>query len=135
MMPRLFRRLLPLLTLVAPCAGVGAPDAPAPLTLEQAVQRALAKNYTIQVKAIGQPIARAALTEAYGKFDLRIEGSYQDARNEQPALASPLTGLRPLADITKETTASLGVVGLMPWGTSYRLGADTTNDQIGRAHV
>jgi len=128
MMPRLFRRLLPLLTLVAPCAGVGAPDAPAPLTLEQAVQRALAKNYTIQVKAIGQPIARAALTEAYGKFDLRIEGSYQDARNEQPALASPLTGLRPLADITKETTASLGVVGLMPWGTSYRLGADTTSD-------
>ncbi|HOD48236.1 MAG TPA: hypothetical protein PKK58_12755, partial [Opitutaceae bacterium] len=102
---RLTCLILPVLALAGTVSRAAEP-AEAPLTLEQAVQRALAKNYTIQVETLSRPIARAGLTEAYGKLDPSLQGSYKDTRDEQPDLANAL-GVRPLADITKETTASL----------------------------
>ena len=123
-----FTRFLPLaLMLACPFGLHGEPTAIPILTLEQAIQRALAKNYTIQVQAISRPIARAELTEAWGKFDVQLQGSYQSSRDEQPGLTSSLTGLRPSADITKDTTASLGLGGTLPWGMTYSVGANTEN--------
>ena len=119
--------LLPVLALAGTVSRAAEP-AEAPLTLEQAVQRALAKNYTIQVETLSRPIARAGLTEAYGKLDPSVQGSYKDTRDEQPDLANAL-GVRPLADITKETTASLALVGTLPWGMTYNVGANTENER------
>jgi outer membrane protein TolC len=115
------------LIFASPFMSAVEPTSAPTLTIDQAVQRALAKNYSIQVQAMERPIARAGLTEAWGKFDVRLEGSYQAGRNEQPNLTNPLTGLRQAADITKDTTARLGLGGLMPWGMSYKVGANTEN--------
>ncbi len=124
---RLTCLILPVLALAGTVSRAAEP-AEAPLTLEQAVQRALAKNYTIQVETLSRPIARAGLTEAYGKLDPSLQGSYKDTRDEQPDLANAL-GVRPLADITKETTASLALVGTLPWGMTYNVGANTENER------
>ncbi|HWA27227.1 MAG TPA: TolC family protein [Lacunisphaera sp.] len=97
------------------------------LTLDEAIQRALAKNFSIKVERFSADIALARVTESLGKFDPVISGSYNHAENHNPLLSfDPLTGIR---DSTRDETDSydVGVGGLLPWGMTYRLGATTTN--------
>jgi outer membrane protein TolC len=125
MLRRSLKHLLSFLALAIPL--MAEPVTNAPLTLDQAIQLALAKNYTIQVQAVGRPIARAGLTEAYGKFDPRLEGSYSSGRDKTPFLPNPLTGLRPDPEETRTTSANLGLIGLLPTGLTYNIGGNTLN--------
>ncbi|MBI5381166.1 MAG: TolC family protein [Opitutae bacterium] len=120
-------RCLALWLSLSVAASLIAQEGPPPLTLEQAIQRALAHNYAIQVQAVERPIARAALSEAWGKFDVRLTGSFYASRDEQPRLPNALTGYRSPSSITQDTTASLALGGSLPWGMSYSLGANTEN--------
>ena len=105
-----------------------AADAPAPagtvepLTLDQAIREALARNYAIRVQSYAVPIARASVTEALGKFDVTLSGSYQHGRTNTPALADPFSGIRPAADLAYSDSSSLNLSGLSPWGLSYQIG-------------
>jgi outer membrane protein TolC len=45
----------------------------------------------------------------------------------QPALSDPLLGLRPASDITRDTSANLGLGGTLPWGMTYNVGGNTEN--------
>lgn len=97
------------------------------LTLDDAIQRALAKNFSIKVERFSADIALARVTESLGKFDPVISGSYNRSENHNPLLSfDPLTGIR---DSTRDETDTydLGVGGLLPWGMTYRLGASTSN--------
>src|SRR6478609_9626382 len=91
------------------------------LTVDDAVNRALAKNFAIKVSGFDASIAAAGLTEAYGKFDPILSGSYQYAENRDPLLTFSTPGLR---DTTwdKSDTYNVNLSGLMPWGMGYRLG-------------
>jgi outer membrane protein len=108
----------------------GQPAVPAgPITLEDAIQRALAKNFAIKVERYDAAIAAARVTESLGKFDPVISGSYTHSENHNPLLSfDPSSGLR---DSTRDETDiyDLGVGGLLPWGMSYRLGGTTTNSR------
>jgi len=99
----------------APVAGIET------LTVDDAVNRALAKNFAIKVSGFDASIAAAGLTEAYGKFDPILSGSYQYAENRDPLLTFSTPGLR---DTTwdKSDTYNVNLSGLMPWGMGYRLG-------------
>lgn len=97
------------------------------LSLEDAIQRALAKNFLIKVEGFDAAISSARLTEAYGKFDPVLNGSYTYSESFNPALADATTGIRPAASFSKTDSADLSLGGLLPWGMTYRLGASSNN--------
>lgn len=110
-------------------AAAANPAIPAgePLSLAQAIELALAKNFSIKVEGYDAAIAAARVTESLGKFDPVLSGSYSNTGNRNPLLTfDPNTGLR---DHTSDETDTydVGVGGLLPWGMTYRLGASTTN--------
>lgn len=106
--------------------STGAVMPPETLTLEEAIQRALEKNYTIKISRFDTEIAAARVTESIGKFDPVLSGSYTKSGNRNPLLTFTTPGIRDTT--TDETdTYEAGVGGLMPWGLSYRLGGTTTN--------
>lgn len=106
---------------VAPPAGTTEP-----LTVDDAIKRALAKNFAIKISGFDASIASAGLTEALGKFDPVISGSYVRDENKNPLLTFSTPGVR---DTTydKTDTYDLSLNGLMPWGLTYKLGGTTTN--------
>ena len=123
------RIVLALACLLSVRLAAAAADAPAastanaaPLTLDQAIREALARNYAIKVQSYGVPIARAGVTEAFGKFDVTLNGSYQPGRTNTPYLAAPFSGVRPPADLAASDSSSLSLSGLSPWGLSYQIG-------------
>ncbi len=99
------------------------------ITLEQAIQFALAKNFTIKVQGYNASIAAARVTEAFGKFDPVLNGSYIYSESFNPALTDATTGIRPATSFSKTDTADLSLGGVLPWGMTYRLGATNTNSR------
>jgi outer membrane protein TolC len=98
-----------------------------PLSLNQAIELALAKNFSIKVQGFDAAIASARVTESLGKFDPVLSGTYTHAENRNPLLTfDTSTGLR---DTTRDEsdTYEVSAGGLLPWGLTYRLGASTTN--------
>jgi len=97
------------------------------ITLNDAIQRALAKNYAIKVEGFTAAIASAHVTESLGKFDPVLSGSYNHSLNRNPLLTFDAnTGLRNTTN-DETQTYDVGLGGLLPWGMTYRLGGTTTN--------
>jgi len=97
------------------------------LTLSDAIQRALAKNFAIKVEGFDAQIASARVTESLGKFDPILSGTYTYSETNNPSLLDGTTGLRPPADFSQTNDYDVNVGGLLPWGLTYQLGATTTN--------
>jgi outer membrane protein len=135
------RRLFALAFLVSSVASLSAQNAPvAPpatepaaatppekLTLDDAIRRALAKNYSLKVDSFNVSIAAANVTQQLGIFDPAITGSYNYSDTENPQLADPLTGVRPPAITQTNSTYSLSLGGLLPFGLTYSLSANSAN--------
>jgi outer membrane protein TolC len=126
------RRLLALLvSLFAACAAAaqtpGADAAAEKVTLNEAVQRALAKNFSIKVQGFSAAIASAGVSQALGKFDPALNGNYTYSANASPGYTDPITGQLSSAVNIKTDTYNLSVDGLLPWGMTYQLGGTTTN--------
>ena len=128
--PRRFIALLFSSALALPIFALAALTVPGePITLDEAIQRALAKNFAIKVEGYDAAIAAARVTESLGKFDPVISGSYRHSENRNPLLTFDTnTGLRNTAN-DETDTYDLGVGGLLPWGMTYRLGGTTTNSR------
>ena len=114
-------------------AAIAAPPAIIPgenrlkLTLDDAIQRALAKNFSIKISSFDASIANARFTEALGKFDPVITGRYTRTESENPQLLG--TGPRPPDTISRSDSYDLSLDGLMPWGLTYSLGATSSNSR------
>ena len=107
-------------------SGQAAPAPTAePLTVDDAVQRALAKNFAIKVSGFDASIAAAGVTEALGKFDPAINAAYYYSQNHNPLLNFNTPNVLDAADKTDTYDVSLN--GLMPWGLTYKLGGTSTN--------
>jgi outer membrane protein TolC len=121
----LFLSILPLSGLAQ---AASAPEtATEKITLDDAIHRALEKNFAIKYNGFFSSIANARVTEAFGKFDPVLNGSFTYSESFNPALADATTGLRPAASFSKSDTGDLSLSGLLPWGMTYRLGANVTN--------
>ena len=107
--PRRFIALLffPVLTVSIFAQTVPMDEATAEkITLDEAIRRALDKNFAIKVDGFDASIAAARVTEAFGKFDPVISGSYTYSESFNPALADATTGIRPAASFSKTDTAN-----------------------------
>jgi outer membrane protein TolC len=127
------RRPVFLLSLALACTAIRLPAQPQntagsgePLTVEQAIQLALEKNFSIKVSGFEASISAAGLTEALGKFDPSINARYLHQENQDPLLTFDPSGQR---DTTRDKTdsAELSLDGLLPWGMTYSLGATSVN--------
>ncbi len=97
------------------------------ISLSDAIQRALAKNYAIKVSGYDAAIAAAGVTQALGKFDPVLNGNYNYSSNVSPGYTDPNTGaISPPVTINTDTYGA-SLDGLMPWGMTYQLGGTTTN--------
>jgi outer membrane protein TolC len=99
------------------------------ITLDDAIHRALEKNFSLKVSRFNTSIAAARVTEAFGKFDPVINGSYAYSASFSPALTNDATGIRPAPAFDKADSADLSLGGLMPWGMSYEFGVNLTNSR------
>lgn len=99
------------------------------LTLREAIQYALAKNYSIKVDAFSTPIARANVLAAWGAFDPVLSARYNYSEDGNPQPTDP-TGNRPPGTVIESDFYDVGIGGLTPWGLSYRLGASTQNRRV-----
>ena len=127
------RRILASLSLAIAVAAGAAEPAPASalplkkLTLEDAIQQALAKNFSIKISGFGAEASRARMIESFGKFDPILTGQYSFSEDESATLRDPVTGLRPPGPETKSDSYDLSLRGLLPWGLTYSLGATSNN--------
>jgi outer membrane protein len=128
---RLQRCFVPLLLLYASfgLASVCAQDPGRVLTLSDAIQLALSKNYSIKVESFGTPIARADLQAAWGTFDPVLSASYTVSEDGNPQPTDP-TGNRPPGTTVETDFYDVSLRGLTPWGMSYRMGAMTQNRRV-----
>ena len=97
------------------------------LSLDDAIQQALARNFSIKISGFGAEASRARMIESFGKFDPVLTGQYNFNEEEGATLRDPLTGLRPPGPETKSDSYDLSLRGLLPWGLTYSLGATSNN--------
>jgi outer membrane protein TolC len=96
------------------------------ISLETAIQRALASNFTIKVQSYLVPIADAQLDAARGLFDPRAFVNYNDNTQNNPSGADAQG--RPLPSSVLQGTAwSAGISGELPLGLSYEIGGRTVH--------
>jgi outer membrane protein TolC len=138
---RLTATLLSLVTACVAAAGIR-PSKSAPavaaldLTYRSAIERALAKNFQIQVEAYNPQIAKATTKSVSGKFDPTLSASTTLDQNRHD-----LSALNPTFDVGTpgsgdsdrfantsglETQASIS--GLTPWGLNYSVGPSVTRN-------
>ncbi len=129
----ILRRLIALLLLSLAALGLLAQSA-APnsagvekITLNDAIQRALARNFSIKISGFDAAIAAAGVTQALGKFDPAINGTYTYSTNSTPAYVDPSLGLTSAANKIDTDEYSFGIGGLLPWGMTYQLGSTSSN--------
>jgi outer membrane protein len=97
----------------------------APLTLDDAIRRALQNNQRLKVSAFNPQIARANVLTVAGAFDPALTFRRTKSENETPGGLTPL-GLR---DRAQTDDYSLSLDGLMPWGLTYSLGGSAQNER------
>lgn len=108
------------------------------LTLQKAVELALAKNFRIKVEAFNPKIAAARQMSASGKFDPTLEASYTYSRNEQELRTLSTNIDQPTVvpggetpDLFARTDGSeydTSIAGLTPWGLTYDFGPSLNID-------
>ncbi|HMJ66409.1 MAG TPA: TolC family protein [Candidatus Binatia bacterium] len=93
------------------------------LSLEQCIQSALQRNFSIQIRRADLEIARGNLFSATGYYDtaLDIQASYSSLVN---ANSFNQQGFVIVGGENNATPVTSGFTGTLPWGLHYDLGAD-----------
>lgn len=97
------------------------------LTLDTAIQRALAKNYEIQVDAYGPALARLRTAAEFARFDPRLEASFARTEEKDRTIGIAEDPLAPSYSINQNDRFDVGLQGLLPTGTSYEAGLVSRN--------
>jgi outer membrane protein TolC len=120
-----------LLLLIAPLTTRAAENVARPtvlkLTLETAIQAALAKNFAIQVQKFEPKIAKEGVTEQLGHFDPVFSLSAERAENAFPTVFENGIHLRNRA-LNRTDLLSADLAGATSIGLSYDLGVGTNNN-------
>ncbi len=119
---------------VASAAPPAAPTSTLDLTIRSAIERALAKNFQIQVETYNPKIAKANTLRANGRFDPTLGASYTYDENRSdlnalnPTFEDGLPGSGDTGRFARtsgmETDATIS--GLTPWGMNYSFGPSLT---------
>src|SRR5258705_774889 len=93
------------------------------LSLEQCIQSALQRNFSIQIRRADLEVARGNLFSASGYYDtaLDMQASYSSIVNADTITSQ---GVRIVGGENTSTPVTSGFAGTLPWGLHYDLGAD-----------
>ncbi len=113
------------------------------LTYRRAIERALAKNFQLQVETYNPKIATARTFGAEGKFDpvVGLSYTYDQNRRDLSALDPTFDSNEPGANgggrfaQTTGADASATISGLTPWGLTYDFGPAITRSTDSRSLV
>jgi outer membrane protein TolC len=119
-------RRAPLLLLAAllsatPALPARAQEPGTTLTLDDAIQLALRRNRDLKVASYYPGIARANLLVARGQFDPAIVAGRDFSETQFNTSIGPI----PVSDQTKVDNYSVGVQGILPFGTQYHIYGST----------
>ncbi len=125
-----------LLGLAAPVTRAAPPAPTLDLTYRSAIERALAKNFQIQVETYNPKIAKARTTSEEGTFDpvVGLSYTYDENRRDLRALTPTFDDGIPDSTDTGRFAASSGteadatISGLTPWGLNYSAGLAVTRN-------
>src|SRR5438067_1326986 len=92
------------------------------LTLQKAIELALAKNFQLRVQSYSPLIAEQRITQQWGAFDPTFSAGY--ARDEDTFRRSEPSS------ITQHDAVNAGISGLTPWGLSYNLGSNVRDTRL-----
>ena len=98
------------------------------LGLEDAIEMALSRNYTIQVQEFNPQIAAQNLRGQQGVFDPRLTAQISQFKQETDQGVDPITNL-PLSSRVENESYEVAVSGVLPTGTRYNLGLDIGNNR------
>ena len=99
------------------------PDAGQPLTMDEAIARALKHNQQIKVSDFGRGIGRANVLAEYGRFDPAF--TFQRTYSESESAFTDVYGTQ----LIKTDNYSLGLTGVTPWGLNYQIGGTAQNQR------
>lgn len=116
-----------LVTLVPYAAAFGQVSLGATITLEEAIQRALARNFELRIGALGLAVAEGNLLAEWGRYDPVLSASLAYDEDGSPQSTDPFSGARPPSSIVETDSTDLSLQGASPWGLSYRLRANRQN--------
>lgn len=140
-------RALLILPLFVAFSALAAPTKPKSSTLDLtprlAIERALAKNFDLQVEAYNPRIAKARTTSEEGAFDPTLEASttYDENRRDLRALNPTFDDGVADSDDTGRFASSSGVEsevsisGVTPWGLNYSVGPSITRNTSSTSSV
>ena len=117
-------------TIAALLSGASTAWAAAPLTLQEAVGRALEKNFTVKAAEYGPQIGKAELNAAWGRFEPALEFTYTDGEDASVLSPDPFNPARPANALTITDRYTGGVGGILPFGTRYSVGGWSLNQRI-----
>jgi outer membrane protein TolC len=105
-----------------------------PLSLEQCIEIAVEHNFTIQITRYNPEISLYNLRGSYGAYDpvfnSSAEHGYSLSSGGIDAEGRSFSGTE-----TDTDSISAGITGLLPWGTTYRIGGNLTDQSGNRASV
>jgi outer membrane protein TolC len=125
----LCRTSLVALTLATLFSGLAAQDAPAHLTLDDAIRLALANNQSIKVDAFSRAAAKADLLAAYGAFDPALNFGRSYGQTYSASFTSTGTAFIPITTFIQSDNYSLSLGGVMPWGLQYSIAGSSQNQR------
>lgn len=113
------------------------------LTYRRAIERALAKNFQIQVETYNPKIAKAQTLSQEGAFDpvVGLSYTYDENRRDLRALDPTFDPNEPGANgrgrfaRTTGTNAEASISGLTPWGLTYNFGPSIRRDTDTRSLI
>jgi outer membrane protein TolC len=115
--------------LAAAAPGMVAQDTQPHLTLDDAVQLALANNHSIKVDSFSHAAAKADLLAAYGAFDPAINFGRSYSQASSASFTYTGTAFLPITTFYQTDNYSLALVGITPWGTQYQIGGTSQNQR------
>jgi outer membrane protein len=123
-------RVFRVLALASAVSVFGA-ESPAPqrvITLEDCIQLALQHNLDIRIQRYNPEIAQSSLRVSYGAYDPTLRLTATEGSYVSPPFYDAQTGVKKATESSGNFQSfSAGVSGLLPWGTSYQLGANLSD--------
>jgi outer membrane protein len=99
------------------------------ITLEDCIQMALEHNLDIRIQRYNPQIARFSLSAMYGAYSPTLSLNASEGTSQSLPGYNPLYGAYPGSTDTSQSFGA-NVSGLLPWGTSYQVGAGLNNNQF-----
>ncbi len=116
-------------------AGQNAAPTPRTITLEECVALALEHNLDIRIQRYNPDIALYSLRSLYGAYDPQLSLGFSEGSSQQlPTYDPAYGGLLPAAT-GEGQNFSADISGVLPWGTSYQLGANLSNNEYESTRV